>query len=386
MFYYRYRSGSELSMKELIYDELYFGSQAECNDPYEGKMFAKLDKDEVFWDNLVRVGLKFFDNKAVEYLKKRIIRFYLSKAPMYLDELLKISREELIQLGNDELEKSVLKNMYESLRQYIQLNIPAEQYFASFSRDNNNYLLWSHYANNHAGFCLVFRPINQEIQQNPYWKKTCVGIKTPQGKNSYMSLSVPECFKLQDVKYVDEPTCLDGMMCFSGAVVGDKYKPQEIEEFQQQYSQTYLLKHSVWEYEKESRVVLSTAYPWMTGGTISISPNDRLFRYNSTQLVGIVLGIKMPNNQRERIKEIIAEKVERWYIPSTGHRIISNFVLFEEKLSETNREVMIEPIEIYNGMTVIAKTDPDFSRIYDEWRNGWAVEFEGNSAKRIQVK
>ena len=37
MLYYRYRSGSELSVKELIYDELYFASRAECNDPYEGK-------------------------------------------------------------------------------------------------------------------------------------------------------------------------------------------------------------------------------------------------------------------------------------------------------------------------------------------------------------
>ena len=46
MLYYRYRSGSELSIKELIYDELYFASQAECNDPYEGKIFAVLEKNE----------------------------------------------------------------------------------------------------------------------------------------------------------------------------------------------------------------------------------------------------------------------------------------------------------------------------------------------------
>lgn len=386
MFYYRYRSGSELSIKELIYDELYFGSRAECNDPYEGKIFAVLDKDETFWNNLVHVALKFFNNDTVEYLLKRIIEFYISKAPMYIDELLKISKDEFLQLGNDEFETTILKNMYDTLNKYISLYLPVEQYFACFSRNMNNYLMWSHYANNHTGFCLVFKPINQEIQQNPFWKKTHVGIKIPQGKIPYINLTVDDSFTIQDVKYVAEPTCLDGMMCFPGGVVGERYTPQEIEEFQRQYSQTYLQKHSVWGYEEESRVVLSTIYPWMTGGAISITPHDRLFRYNPTQLVGIVLGVKMPKSQRDRIKEIITEKVERWYIPTTGHRIISNFILFEETLSETNREVIIEPKEIYTGASVIMKDNPDFARLYDEWQNGYAIEFDDNSAKKIIVK
>lgn len=386
MFYYRYRSGSELSMKELIYDELYFGSRAECNDPYEGKMFAVLDKDEGFWNNLVRVALKFFDSEVVEYLIKRIINLYLSKAPMHLDELLKISEEEFLQLGNDELERAILKNMYESLKQYIQRQIPAEQYFVCFSRSKNNYLLWSHYANNHKGFCLVFRPINHEIQQNPNWIKTSVGLKFPHIEKPYIRLSVPASFTLQDVQYVAEPTCLNGMMCFSGAVVGDRYSPQEIEEFQHKYNQTYLQKHSIWEYEEESRIVLSSVYPWITGDTVSFTPHDRLFRYNSTQLVGIVLGVKMPKAQRERIKEIIAEKVERWYIATTGHRIISNFVLFEETLSETNREVLAEPVEIYTGTAVVTKDNSDFARLYNEWQKGYAIEFKDGVSKKIVVE
>lgn len=94
----------------------------------------------------------------------------------------------------------------------------------------------------------------------------------------------------------------------------------------------------------------------------------------------------MPANQRQRIKEIIAEKVERWSIPTTDHRIISNFVLFEETLSETNREVIIEPKEIYTGTSVITSKQPNFAHLYDEWQNGWAIEIKGNSSKRIQVK
>ena len=94
----------------------------------------------------------------------------------------------------------------------------------------------------------------------------------------------------------------------------------------------------------------------------------------------------MSATQRQRIKEIVAEKVERWSIPTTDHRIISNFVLFEETLSETNREVVIEPKEIYTGTSVFTKKQPNFTQLYDEWQNGWAIEIKGNSAKKIQNK
>lgn len=93
----------------------------------------------------------------------------------------------------------------------------------------------------------------------------------------------------------------------------------------------------------------------------------------------------MSATQRQRIKEIVAEKVERWSIPTTDYRIISNFVLFEETLSETNREVVIEPKEIYTGTTVFTKKQPNFTQLYDEWQNGWAIEIKGNSATKIQV-
>ena len=48
MLYYRYRSGSELSIKELIYDELYFASREECNDPYEGKLLPHFQRIKIY--------------------------------------------------------------------------------------------------------------------------------------------------------------------------------------------------------------------------------------------------------------------------------------------------------------------------------------------------
>lgn len=78
MLYYRYRSGSELAIKELIYDELYFASKAECNDPYEGKLFAKFDKNKDLWERLISESL---ENKYDELLKQRTLDFFLKKIP-----------------------------------------------------------------------------------------------------------------------------------------------------------------------------------------------------------------------------------------------------------------------------------------------------------------
>lgn len=62
-----------MSIKELIYDEFYFASAAECNDPYEGKMFAKLENDNTLWDRLIRNALAPHPGTRFDYLTKRIL-------------------------------------------------------------------------------------------------------------------------------------------------------------------------------------------------------------------------------------------------------------------------------------------------------------------------
>ena len=131
---------------------------------------------------------------------------------------------------------------------------------------------------------------------------------------------------------------------------------------------------------------MSSGVQWLAGRKLTLPTHQRLFHIDSTQLVGIILGSQMPDVQRQRIREIITEKVERWYIPTSGHRIISNFVLFEETLSETNREVIIEPKEIYTGTSVVTKKQPNFTQLYDEWQKGYAIEFDDSSSKKIIVE
>lgn len=385
MLYYRYRSGSELSLKELIYDELYFASSSECNDPYEGKVFAILEKNQEFWNNLIRLALKYYVSDVTEYLIKKIIAFYVDKAPIYFDQFVNTSEDEFLSIGKDEVEKRLLKNMLESIKQYAFVYMPAEQYFASFSRKPDNFLMWSHYANNHSGFCLVFRSIDGKIRQSRNWKKTKLSYTTPHSFSPKITFDIPDSFEIKDVEYVITPKYLNGFMCFPMAVTGDIYSATETEEFRTDREKIYWQKHSVWDYEEESRVVLSSGIPWLAGERLSLSSYQRLFHYESTQLVGIIIGTKMSNEQRKKIEQIISEKVSRWYIDTEGERIISDFVLFEEKLSETNREVEIIPCKIYGGAKPISRNDKNFDKYFEEWKAGHAIKFVDNRAEKIQL-
>lgn len=382
MLYYRYRSGSELAIKELIYDELYFASREECNDPYEGKTFATFPKDKDLWSNLINEALKSHKIELDGSLKEKVVEFFLSKSPMPIENILKIPRDEFIDVGQRRLDQFMLNPAFEAIQDYVMWYSPEECYFASFSKTNDNFLLWSHYANNHKGFCLVYRAIDGKLKQNQNWKrKQTATLPLPR-----LTFMVPDAFDFHDVEYVSTPKSSNGFMCFPACVAGDKHTPEEIEAARTERANKYLQKHSVWDYEQEARVVLSSGVQWFAGRRLTLPAHQRLFHIDSTQLVGIVLGSQMSATQRQRIKEIVAEKVERWSIPTTDHRIISNFVLFEETLSETNREVVIEPKEIYTGTSVFTKKQPNFTQLYDEWQNGWAIEIKGNSATKIQIK
>lgn len=382
MFYYRYRSGSELSVKELIYDELYFASREECNDPYEGKTFATFSADKDLWNNLINEALKAYNIKPLDSLKERIVQYFLSKSPMPIENILKIPENEFVDIGARTFEQHILPSMLEAIQNYVMWYSPEERYFASFSKTNDNFLLWSHYANNHKGFCLIYQAIDGKLKQNPNWKrKQTATLPLPR-----LTFVVPDAFEIQDVEYVSTPKSSDGFMCFPASVAGDKHTPEEVEMAQAERAKNYLQKHSVWDYEQEARVVLSSGVQWLAGRKLTLPAHQRLFHIDSTQLVGIILGSQMPDVQRQRIREIITEKVERWYIPTSGHRIISNFVLFEETLSETNREVIIEPKEIYTGTSVVTKKQPNFTQLYDEWQKGYAIEFDDSSSKKIIVE
>ncbi len=85
--------------------------------------------------------------------------------------------------------------------------------------------------------------------------------------------------------------------------------------------------------------------------------------------------VRLPENQKVRIEEIIKEKVNRWYDGSMRDKTVSNFVIFEERLSTSDRETNIVPVKIFDGITFIDKHDKDFDQKYYSWKEGEAIHF-----------
>jgi hypothetical protein len=247
--------------------------------------------------------------------------------------------------------------------------------------------MWSHYAAKHDGFCLVFKSIEGQIQQCPTRARKDIRRETPGGLAPSMSYGLPKSFPFQDIEYVSEVQPLNAFNCFPSSIAGQPALSEEDRlRFCKEQSSHYLQKHIVWKYEDESRLTLSQPTPWLFGGHFDYSFQERLLHYEPTQLVGIVLGARMTDDNKTRITSIIREREERIARSVNYKRIIFDFVIFETKLAHSAREMTVKPVEILGLASSQKPDDPEFERRYREWENGSGLCFDGSSCSRVCIK
>lgn len=201
MLYYRYRPASELSIKELLYDEIYFASTTECNDPYDGRPFYFFEADPDKWFRLLECAWSHV--KGINYLEwaKSLAIILAGTSPLTFSQALNFDyRDALLKVQNppDILFATGLSDL---IKQYIDLYKPEESYFASFSKTCNNLLMWSHYASMYQGYCLIFRSISGELRQCPQHMKETINRKTEHGLAPSMGWNLPKSFIFEDISY-----------------------------------------------------------------------------------------------------------------------------------------------------------------------------------------
>ena len=140
----------------------------------------------------------------------------------------------------------------------------------------------------------------------------------------------------------------------------------------------YLEKHEIWDYEQESRILLMSPMPWLFGEHVHLTKQERLFHFQPSQLVGIVLGPHMKSEFKERIFEIARDKMNRLdIIASKTKTEIFDFVIFEAKLPDNLRDIIVEPVQILTPIGAKNKEDKDFAKMFTAWKDGWAIVFDG---------
>ena len=251
MLYYRYRPGTPLSMKELVYNEMYFSSVSECNDPYEGALFAKFENNSKHWKRLADLAFSETLKEAYPCLTEKFAEYMISMPPKTINEFFEFAPQNLCyQILSDEKlneDKKIefMSPLIEALFQvqcYVEKHLPPEQYFVSFSKKRDDLLMWSHYANNHRGYCLIFHTDDNKIRQNKLWAKTEFKFESTSSvlSDDPITFNVNESFKLQNVKYINEPkNNLNAFMLFPN-VIYPEHSTKEIDvAMNNAYNQSY---------------------------------------------------------------------------------------------------------------------------------------------------
>jgi hypothetical protein len=133
---YKYRSTSKYSLEGLINNELFFSSYEDFNDPFEFENPAP-DLTQAY-KNARKKYRELFDNKEIT-----------RKVFLQLVDLAKRPSEEVLQERKQTLD-NIKKNI---------LNIG----ILCLSEIDNNILMWSHYAEEHRGFCIEFDQLDANI-------------------------------------------------------------------------------------------------------------------------------------------------------------------------------------------------------------------------------
>jgi hypothetical protein len=250
---FKFRSTTKYSIEGLINNELYFSSFKEFNDPFE---FSNPVSDLATFNKNGRKKLKeLFKNKEL-----------IKKDYQHLLSLLKEPTKVAINERNKTLDR-------------ITKSLPNIGVFC-LSEINNSILMWSHYANDHKGFCIEFNNLNEHLDINQ---------------------------DLIKIKYLDEFEDLNNpdllinfyiiMFCDSKHLNNEEWKKKymELGNLLNKHEESELAKTVMgnkyidWAYEKEVRLV---------------GKAQGLIRYDPKSIESITFGLRMSKSDKSTIKNL----------------------------------------------------------------------------------
>ncbi|WP_201167065.1 DUF2971 domain-containing protein [Halorhodospira halophila] len=259
---------------------------------------------------------------------------------------------------------------------------PEENYFVSFARVPDEPLLWSHYAGRHEGFCLVFRSVNSSIWQYKEGLKRSITRKTPRSFSPNISQGLPESFTIRDITYEEQPDYLNAFYRFPESVANVDLSEQERRDLASKQQKHYFTKSRSWEYECESRITLRSPASWLFGERVEYSRQERLFRFEPSQLVGVILGARASYETRERVLEIVAERGDEVSASRDYKRTIFDCLVQQAELSTRGRQIVLKPTHIFGLGDCLTPENKGFEKRLSDWEKGCGLQFDGKRGAR----
>lgn len=222
---YKYRAIDKYTFELLVNNEMWFAHPASFNDPFDSKV------DYIYKSNKREHWIQWLDSQQLSSTERKLI---LAKMD-----------EDMQQF------EAVANQTYRPEKLFDAIGI------ASFSCDNTNILMWSHYAENHQGVCLGFKTENLEK----------------------MVFDAPiNDLPVFEVKYQSVlPLTFNGLTD----------DPQRLTEFMS-------VKYKGWKYEKEYRVI-----------ALMDHIKSRKVRFKKNLLSEVIFGSRVVEDEKRVIKEVV---------------------------------------------------------------------------------
>jgi hypothetical protein len=385
MHIYRYRSAGLLSQKGLLYDEIYFASKDELNDPIEMQSkFEFPDKSDEIWTQLLN---QLWEN--AEYVSYAV-GYFSSISPISYESLLNDFQNHkrfIIGLVMKETQMMVsdfdhLNHLLDQLHSFFLLYEPSSGYSVSFSKTNNEMLMWSHYSSSHTGYCLIFRPVNGVLNQCPVRLKD--NLHVSKGHSS----SIPKGIKVESIHYDNNMREMDAFRLFPSIYTNYSFDSESDRlKHHSDVSTQLLTKNECWDYEQECRLLLPQPGKWISGQS-SYTPYQRLFYYDFRQVIGIIFGARMPQEQKEDIKEIINSKLAKRYsnIGSNPEKdYIFDFLFQEAEICPSSRQIIIVDLDLVSMGTKLDVDSEYYNRQLEKWKRAEGVVMESGSYRNESI-
>lgn len=330
---YKYRPLSDLLFKELHYQEIYFASYSELNDPLDLSATIEFTPEsQKHVEQLVYFIIKttdFFDVNASDKKKVnsfRAIDFYrnIRRRNIFIKNIYNeiVKQKTVNDFISYDIIEDIIKNIaeksklgfiidYNELRNEIYRitdKFLKNSYVSCFSGNNNDFLMWSHYSSKHQGICLEF-DTDQNSGLFPY------EIITNRNKNHELYLKRMSDWDtkvhmvwdtIKRVIYVDEQPHVNffdfsPMFFNEGDLDLIHFTKSKWHGFAYELQRIFSTKTKYWAYENEYRAIeININTP--------INPEQRIRRYPIEVLSGIYFGYRTVESDKIRIYNIFKNR------------------------------------------------------------------------------
>lgn len=339
---YKYRPLTEFLFKELYYQELYFASYNELNDPLDLSARIEFTSDNqksisyLLWfifktqfdiDELHKSNENI--SKLVNFNKDKRLQDLLANEIFNNEKLVlktksQIWTSDIIEIITKSIKCADIDIVFDSDKFKSELERLANKFFRNsyvtcLSETNDNFLMWSHYASKHAGICLEFSLENGGLF--PYemnHRRILDKEKYKEMKSEWESKSSVFWDRIRKVIYQDEQPFIN-FYNFS-AVFENEYdcdliglsKPWTYL-YASELERLFSCKTKGWAYENEWRAI-------SVNFDSPKEPEERIRHYPIECLSSVYFGVNTPETIRNRVYKIL-------------HRKNPDIVFFESRLN-----------------------------------------------------